>query len=304
MVRIYADGSCEGNPGPGGWAALIFEDGKPLNRKAGHEPHTTNQRMELTAAINGLEGIAEGTDVCVYSDSAYLINTMTAGWRRRANLDLWQRLDDLVSKRSVQWQWVPGHVGHPEQEEADRLAREQTRLASRQAGQRGKGQANPKASTSTLTHVDQSGRARMVDISAKAETSREAVAKGHVSMEPSTLELVLRGQIEKGDVFSVARTAGVMAAKKTSELIPLCHPLLLTHISVELVPNKEESAVEITATVKTTGKTGAEMEALTAVCVAALTIYDMCKAVDRRMNIGEVRLVRKSGGKSGTLVLE
>src|SRR3990170_892737 len=144
----------------------------------------------------------------------------------------------------------------------------------------------------------------MVDISAKADTARVAVARGSVRMKPETLALIRSGGGEKGDVLATARLAGVMAAKRTHELIPLCHPLLLTDIDVALEPDEGDSAVRIEATVKVTGKTGAEMEALTAVCVAALTIYDMCKAVDRGMRIEGVRLARKSGGKSGEIALE
>jgi cyclic pyranopterin phosphate synthase len=155
-----------------------------------------------------------------------------------------------------------------------------------------------------LTHLDSSGRARMVDVSAKADTARVAVARGSVRMRPETLALIQSGRVEKGDVLAVARLAGVMAAKKTHELIPLCHPLLLTDIDVQLCPDEAESAVHVEATVRSTGKTGVEMEALTAVAVAALTVYDMCKAADRAMRIEGVRLVRKSGGKSGEIILE
>ncbi|HEY8490922.1 MAG TPA: cyclic pyranopterin monophosphate synthase MoaC [Dehalococcoidia bacterium] len=155
-----------------------------------------------------------------------------------------------------------------------------------------------------LSHVDESGRARMVDVTAKADTVREAVARGTVTMQPSTLALIREGGIAKGDVLAVARVAGIMAAKRTHELIPMCHPLLLTGIDVDLTPDEAAGAVQISATVRTTGKTGVEMEALAAVSVAALTVYDMCKAVDRGMRIEGVRLVRKSGGKSGELVLE
>jgi cyclic pyranopterin phosphate synthase len=155
-----------------------------------------------------------------------------------------------------------------------------------------------------LSHLDESGRPRMVDITAKADTARQAIAKGSIHMKPQTLALIRAGQVAKGDVLSVAQVAGVMAAKKTHELIPLCHPLLLTDIDVQLEPDKKESALHITASVRTTGKTGVEMEALTAVAVAALTVYDMCKAVDRGMRIEGVRLARKSGGKSGEIVLE
>jgi len=160
------------------------------------------------------------------------------------------------------------------------------------------------AEKNRLTHVDSAGRARMVDVSAKPDTVRVAVARGSVRMKPETLALIQSGQVEKGDVLAVARLAGVMAAKKTHELIPLCHPLLLTDIDVQLCPDEGDSVVHIEATVRSTGKTGVEMEALTAVSVAGLTVYDMCKAADRAMRIEAVRLVRKSGGKSGEIVLE
>ena len=144
----------------------------------------------------------------------------------------------------------------------------------------------------------------MMDISAKADTPREAVAKGSVYMKPETLALILSGGAAKGDVLTTAQLAGVMAAKRTHELIPLCHPLLLTDVDVSLTPDETRSAIDITATVRTTGKTGVEMEALTAVAVAALTVYDMAKAVQRDMRIVDIRLVRKAGGKSGEIVLD
>jgi cyclic pyranopterin monophosphate synthase len=153
-----------------------------------------------------------------------------------------------------------------------------------------------------LSHLDEQGRARMVDVSAKEITSRIAIASGSIHMRAETLALILEDKIEKGDVFSVARVAGIMAAKKTSELIPMCHPLNITAVEIELTPQKEPARVDIEATVRVSGKTGVEMEAMTAVSVAGLTIYDMCKAVDREMTIGEIRLVKKSGGKSGTFI--
>lgn len=161
----------------------------------------------------------------------------------------------------------------------------------------------------SLTHFDEKGRAHMVDVGHKAETQREAVAKGRVMMKPETLALIQQGNIAKGDVLGVAQVAGIMAAKRTHELIPMCHPLMLTHVSLNFEsypPQKpdEPARIEISATVRTTGKTGVEMEALTAVSVAGLTIYDMCKAVDKAMKIDAVRLVKKTGGKSGDLVLE
>lgn len=153
-----------------------------------------------------------------------------------------------------------------------------------------------------LTHLDDAGRPRMVDVSAKGETWREAVAKGRIWLLPQTLQLIATGQVAKGDVMTTARLAGIMAAKRTPELIPLCHPIPLTDVEVEVTPF--EDGLEITATVRTVARTGVEMEALVAVTVAALTVYDMVKAVDRSARIGDVRLVRKSGGKSGELVLE
>lgn len=155
-----------------------------------------------------------------------------------------------------------------------------------------------------LTHIDTKGRARMVDVTGKPDTQREAVAKGTVSMQASTFSLLKKGEVAKGDVFGTAQLAGIMAAKKTSDLIPLCHPLLIGEIKVEFGMDEDNSTMEITATVKSAGKTGVEMEALTAVAIAALTIYDMCKTVDRGMRIENIRLVRKSGGKSGTIALE
>jgi cyclic pyranopterin monophosphate synthase len=152
---------------------------------------------------------------------------------------------------------------------------------------------------SELTHFDESGRARMVDVGGKESTKRRAVATGQVTMQPETLRLIAEGRAGKGDVLGVAEIAGIMAAKRTSELVPLCHPLPLTSVSLTLTPNRDSSVVRIEAAVETTGKTGVEMEALTAVSVAALTVYDMVKAVDRGMVISDIRLEEKSGGKSG-----
>ena len=148
-----------------------------------------------------------------------------------------------------------------------------------------------------LSHLDDAGAARMVDVSDKTDTLREAIAEGHVAMEPETLAMILEGRVPKGDVVAVARIAGIMAAKQTSSLIPMCHPLPITGVTIDIEP--ADVGVRIAATVKTTGKTGVEMEALTAVSVAALTVYDMCKAVDRGMRIEGVRLLEKRGGKSG-----
>ena len=155
-----------------------------------------------------------------------------------------------------------------------------------------------------LTHLDDQGNAKMVDVGDKDITSREAVARGHVSIQPETLQLIKEGLMKKGDVLTIAQLAGIMGAKKTSELIPLCHPLPLDRVDVDLELDEKEGRINITATAKTTARTGVEMEALTAVSVAALTLYDMCKSVDRGMRIEAVRLIKKSGGRSGDINLE
>jgi cyclic pyranopterin phosphate synthase len=155
---------------------------------------------------------------------------------------------------------------------------------------------------SGLTHFDGQGQAHMVDVAAKAATHRIAVAFGRIVMNPATLDIIVAGTAKKGDVLGIARIAGIMAAKKTSELIPLCHPLALTHVALELTPDPASDSITCLATVETVGPTGVEMEALTAVQIALLTIYDMCKAVDRGMTITDVRLLEKHGGKSGSFV--
>ncbi len=152
---------------------------------------------------------------------------------------------------------------------------------------------------SQLTHLDEKGQARMVDVSQKAHTEREARAMAVISMQPDTLQMIVEGKHKKGDVLATARIAGIMAAKRTPDLIPMCHPLMLTSVKVELTPNFENSAVEIVAICKLVGQTGVEMEALTAASTAALTLYDMCKAVDKAMVISQLQLLEKKGGKSG-----
>ncbi len=157
-------------------------------------------------------------------------------------------------------------------------------------------------STPNLTHLDETGRARMVDVGAKADTERLAIARGEIVMKPETLALIRAGQIKKGDVLTIAQIAGIQAAKRASELIPLCHPIPLTKIDVDLSLDESLPGVRITAAAKTVGKTGVEMEALTAVSVAALTIYDMAKAAEKTMKIQNIRLVEKHGGRSGDVV--
>lgn len=291
MITIHTDGACIGNPGPGGWAAIVLQDGSKRCHYGG-EDQTTNNRMEMLAVVKGLESVPDSADVTVFSDSQYVINTMTRSWKRNKNKDLWDRLDVEVAKRWVKWEWVRGHSGDPLNEEADTLAHNEAvkRMTPSQ--------------TSTLTHVDDSGKAQMVDVGAKPETRRVAVARGSVLMRAETLEQIKRNGFEKGDVLGVARVAGIMAAKSTSQLIPLCHPLPLDHVKVEFELDTQRNAVDITATASTTAKTGVEMEAMVAVSVAGLTIYDMCKSVDRTMRIDGVRLASKRGGKSGDIVIE
>ena len=157
---------------------------------------------------------------------------------------------------------------------------------------------------SDFTHFDNDGNAIMVDVSDKSQTERIASAKGSVIMQPETLALIMEGNLKKGDVLGVAQLAGIMGAKQTSNLVPLCHPLALTSVKVELTCNQATNAVDISATCKLKGRTGVEMEALSAVSIAALTVYDMCKAVDKGMHLTNIRLVNKSGGKSGVFEAE
>ena len=153
-----------------------------------------------------------------------------------------------------------------------------------------------------LTHFDTRGQAHMVDVSGKGETHRMARARGRIRMKPATLSMILKGSAKKGDVLGIARVAAIQAAKKTSDLIPLCHPLPLTRVAVEISTDRKRSMLTLTAVAETVGRTGVEMEALTAVCAGLLTIYDMCKAVDREMTFEEIKLIEKSGGKSGHFV--
>ena len=325
MIDIYTDGSCIGNPGPGGWAAIIIENGA-TRKLHGRDDRTTNNKMEVLAAIKGIEATPSGVDVCVHSDSSYLVNTMTKNWKRNKNRDLWERLDREVAKRNVQWTWVKAHAGHPLNEMADRIANAEARgepvnnpsspsqtphpRHSREGGNPSSSiRPNPTGEPespppSQLSHVDASGKAQMVDVGPKTTTERMAVVTGSVLIQPETLKLIETNDVEKGDVLGVARIAGIMAAKNTAQLIPLCHPLPLDQVTVEFRLNREQSAVDIRGTARTTAKTGVEMEAMTAVSVAALTIYDMCKAVDRGMRISDIRLRRKTGGKSGDITLE
>ena len=302
MIEIYTDGAY--NPGldQGGWAAIIREDSQKLVF-SGSARKTTSNRMEITAALEGILRTPQSAEVVLYTDSQYLFGCMTKGWQRRANRDLWEQLDGAVSQRKVRCQWIERNTESPFHKEAHLLA---TNLASQ--GERlppvPTEEKRPKtAITGKLTHLDESGRPRMVDVTEKPDTQREAVAKGRVRMLASTFNLLREGAMVKGDVLAVAQLAGIMAAKQTPHIIPLCHPVPVGNIKVEFSLDEKNSVVEIATTVKSIGKTGVEMEALTATAVTALTIYDMCKAVDRGIQIENIRLIRKSGGKSGTIDL-
>ncbi|MBI2919314.1 MAG: cyclic pyranopterin monophosphate synthase MoaC [Chloroflexi bacterium] len=290
--RIYTDGAYNPALEQGAWVSILYSDGNRETIK-GTEPKTTSNRMEMMAAIKGLERVPEGAGVTLFSDSQYLVNTMARGWKRQANLDLWQKLDSLVADRHVRWEWVQGHAGLKENEEANRLANELAGIAGQGAHQ-----------------VEDNGRqrsprgARMVDVGTKPETERESVARGRVVLSPATVEAIQQGRVPKGDVLTTAQVAGIMGAKQVPYILPLCHPIPLTEVQVRLDVNVEASAIEIEALARTTARTGVEMEALTAVAVASLTIYDMCKGIDNAIRIESVRLARKSGGKSGLVVME
>ena len=348
--EIYTDGSCLLNPGPGGWGALIVPaDGGAATKLSGGERSTTNNRMEITAAVKALESIPPGSSAIVHSDSEYVVKTMTKGWKRNANKDLWELLELAAAPCNVEFRWVRGHAGHEGNETADRLAvaamKDVERGTIPPGGRRAEtfpaappsvgsapsasarppdgaspssssprrrelrdlppnaapaaSAAPPEAPAPGLTHLDAQGAARMVDVGGKPHTARTAKAVGEVTMEPATLALILDGQIPKGDVFTVARVAGINAAKRAWETIPLAHQIPLSSVAVDFDADQEAGRVAIAAEARTTAQTGVEMEALTAVAAAALTIYDMCKAVDRAMTIGGVRLARKTGGVRG-----
>ncbi len=311
-IELYTDGACsyQGRSGPGGWAAIVLQGETPRSTLHGRADKTTSQRMELTAAIEGLRALDPGSRAVLRSDSEYLVYSMSPHprygrpYQRKANLDLWEQLDALAAQRTVTWEWVEGHSGQRWNEVANALAEAAAQGVPPPPWVQELLQPVAAPAEPALTHLDAQGQARMVDVGAKADTQREAVARGRIVMQPATLALIQKGDLPKGDVLATARLAGIMAAKRTAELIPLCHPLSLTDIQVALAPDPAESAISIEATVRSTGKTGVEMEALTAVAVAALTVYDMAKAVDRGMRIQDIRLVRKRGGKSGEIVLE
>ena len=290
--EIYTDGSCIGNPGQGGWAGLIIDDQKIETEISGFDLNTTNNRMELLAVIKSIEKIEDGSAINLYSDSQYVINSITKNLKKEKNVDLWNELEKVLVNKSVQWFWVRGHSDNEFNNRVDRLARN----TSKQIPKEDQG--------FFLTHLDNEGKIQMVDIDSKASTKREAMAEALVQFQPKTLEIVMEGGLKKGDVFTVAKIAGITGSKKTSDLIPLCHKINLSHVDINFDVDIKKSQVKIISSVKAEYKTGVEMEALTAVMCAGLTIYDMCKSIDKLITIKEVKLIRKSGGKSGDFVLE
>lgn len=314
MIYIYTDGACMRNPGPGGWAALVLS-GDEYQVCSGSAADTTNNRMEQTAVIQGLQATPQTSHVTVFTDSQYVIGTMTRSWKRRVNSDLWDVLEALCSRRTVTWEWVRGHTGEPGNEFVDAQAKWEAGVRSTgpqiseyfsgiEEGMSSKKKSNPENPYRGLAHIDSQGRANMVDVGVKPETEREAVATGKILVNPNVIDLIRDGTLEKGDVLATARLAGIMGAKQASSLIPLCHPIPLNHVGVEFCLDADEGVIEICATAKAAARTGVEMEALTAVLTAALTIYDMIKSKDRGSRIDGVRLLSKKGGQSGDVVFE
>jgi len=301
MIDIYTDGACKS--GVGGWAALIFETSGHRDM-SGKLEDTTSNRMELSAAIHSLESLPTGSEVTIFSDSEYLVKTMTQGWKRNTNLDLWENLDSLNIAHKVNWQWVKGHANIPGNEYVNQLAGFEAGVTKAKPNIDRFFKTLDNTATPTLTHVDQQGSVEMVDVGWKPVSDREAIAQGCILMKPETINLISENLIKKGDVLTIAQIAGIMGGKRTAELIPLCHPLPLNKLDVELELDLANNRVKISALARTSGKTGVEMEALTAVSIAALTIYDMCKGVDRWMTIEDIGLVSKSGGLSGDLQRE
>mgnify|MGYP001196057971 CR=1 FL=1 len=283
---LYTDGSCIGNPGPGGWASIIIINDIKTTL-SGSDEKTTNNKMEITAVIKGLEQFPENSSVKIFTDSEYVINTMTKNWKRNTNLDLWNRLDSLVVNRTIEWNWVKGHSGNKLNDEADLIAN---------------GEAKKIIEKKKLTHLNKEGNAQMVDTSTKGITERIAIVSGKILMKKETLDTALEGNLKKGDLFSVAKTSGINAAKWTHLLIPMCHPIPVSNVVIDIVPNHDLPGLEITSTVKANWNTGVEMEAFTAVSITCLTIFDMCKSLDKSMKIEDIHLVHKAGGASGEYI--
>ena len=317
-ITIYTDGSSLGNPGPGGYGIVIIrpsETGEPAIEElsAGFQK-TTNNRMELLGAIVVLEKLERtDTPLVLKSDSSYVVNAVNqnwiANWKRaewmRAgklipNTDLWQRLDRLLGRVEVRFEKVRAHSGVHYNERADILAKDaaQSTDLAVDGGYMGSmpmemNTAVPKVEKK-FSHLDAGGKVQMVNVNPKEVVSRSATAEATVNLNESTVEAIYDGKIPKGDVLTTAKIAAISAAKRTAELIPLCHTIPIGYVRVEFERRQGEGKIQIRATVEADWKTGVEMEALTAVTVAALSLYDMCKAVDKSIVISDIRLVRKT----------
>jgi cyclic pyranopterin phosphate synthase len=279
---IYTDGSCIPNPGPGGWAYEIRDqDENKIIDSSGADKNTTNNRMELTAVIKAFEDdvIPINSNVVIKSDSQLIINTMTKNWKKKENIELWDQLSNIIIKKNLKcdWEWVKAHAGIEGNENVDKKANAQARM----------------------THLSSNGDVNMVDVSDKKKTIRIAKATSKVIMSEEAFHMVQNNNSKKGNVTATARIAGIQAAKKTHELIPLCHQINLTKVEIDFELDVSLNSISIFSEVKCNSSTGVEMEALTAVSVASLTIYDMLKSVDKKILINEIHLISKSGGESG-----
>ena len=248
MIEIYTDGSCLGNPGPGGWAAIILDTNDPdktPSRIKGNCPDTTNNRMELLAVIEGIASTPSDRKIKVYSDSKYVVDTLNKNWKRKANLDLWEKLDQQIHNRNIEYIWIKGHANNTHNEEADNIAQQEANNIAQ----------NPPTSTN-LSHTDKTGKISMVDISNKNTTLRIAKATCDVMTSHESFLAIKNNKIEKGDVISSARIAGILAAKKTSSIIPLCHPILISHIEITFNLDEANNVISITSKVTSSGQTG------------------------------------------------
>ena len=343
-LHVYSDGGAIGNPGPGGFGVVVECNGNSWKLSKGYRRTTNNRMelMGVIAGLESTAALGKSSQTEVVTDSRYVVDGISKGWAKRwrangwrrnkqgdmaLNPDLWGRLLDAVEGRDVSFQWVRGHSGHPQNEQCDAMVREASKLpAAKQmvdAGYERVGSAtaaqsarftsltekvdgvdNEVEAEPKLTHIDSSGEARMVDVGVKAITQRVATASCEVKMSAKTLGLIRSGGIGKGDVIGTAKLAGVMGGKRTSELIPMCHNIPLSQIEVDIEELADGSGLRVKATARATWRTGVEMEAMTAASIAALTIYDMCKSAERGIRITDLRLLRKSGGKSGDYVAE
>ena len=279
---VYTDGSCIPNPGQGGWAYEIRNSNDEIvDSLSGSDKNTTNNRMELTAVIKSIQSdfINNDSVVTIKSDSQLIINTMNENWKKKENIDLWQNLEESKKMKNLRckWEWVKAHAGIEGNENVDQKANQEARMS----------------------HLSNDGEVNMVDVSDKSQTIRVAKAASKIKLSKTAFKMTKSNDSKKGNVLATARIAGIQAAKKTHELIPLCHQINLTNININFILDDDSGLITVDSEVKCIGNTGVEMEALTAVTVTSLTIYDMLKSVDKRIVINDIHLISKSGGKSG-----